>query len=106
MRHDLFSDRKSLHIKMDKSVHASFRAKLFKLNLSMQEVFEEFARLYNADDSRVEKIIDQLSERKLLDYMAGLTPRKKRNLEGTFTDLDHDTLYDLISRKTGDKNEE
>lgn len=103
MRHDLLTDKKSLHVKMDKSIHLAFRAKLFKVNLSMQEVIEEFTRLYIADDPRMDRIVQQLSERKLKEYIEGITPRKKRRQEVEFSELDHDTLYDLISRANDEK---
>lgn len=95
MRPDIFQDRKCIHVKLDKDVHAALRGKLFKHGLSMQEVFDEFAKLFVSDDARVNRIIDQLVMRKIKEAIEGTKESKLRRNHG-INDLDHDALYDLI----------
>jgi hypothetical protein len=92
MRPDILQDRKCIHVKLDKDVHAALRAKLFKHNLSMQEVLDEFSKLVASGDGRAEKIIEALVKRKVREALEGLPKRRERNVN----ELDHDTLYDLI----------
>jgi len=96
MRTDLFQDRKCVHVKLDKDVHASLRAKLFQHNLSMQEVFDEFAKLFVTEDSRANRIVEQLVMRKVKEAIEG----KPKKLDRSVNELDHDTLYDLIEEGT------
>ena len=94
MRADLFQDKKCIHVKLDKNVHAELRSRLFKHNLSMQEVFDEFAKLFVSDDNKATRIVENLVQRKLKEAIEGLS-RPKRS-ERSFNELDHDALYDLI----------
>ncbi len=97
MRPDLFQDRKCIHVKIDKHVHAELRSRLFKHNLSMQEVFDEFAKLFVSDDAKANRIVEQLVARKLKDAIAGLSEPKRHDRK--FDELDHDALYSLIDEK-------
>lgn len=93
MRTDLLQDRKCVHVKLDKEVHAALRAKLFQHNLSMQEVFDEFAKLFAGDDRRAESIVENLVKRKVKEAIEG---KPKRPRDRSVGELDHDALYDLI----------
>jgi hypothetical protein len=93
MRTDLLQDRKCVHVKLDKDVHAALRARLFQHNLSMQEVFDEFAKLIASDDSRAQRIVEQLVMRKVKEAIEG---KPKRQHTRSVNELDHDALYDLI----------
>jgi hypothetical protein len=95
MRTDLLQDRKCVHVKLEKDVHAAFRARLFKHGISMQEVFDEFAKLVCSDDSKATKIVEALIMRKIREVIDG-APKKKRRNERKINELDHDALYDLI----------
>lgn len=94
MRSDFFQDRKCVHVKIDKDVHAALRARLFQCNISMQEFFDEFAKVFVSDDVRATRVIDQLIERKLRAQLAGESkitfPKRRVN------ELDHDALYSMI----------
>lgn len=92
MRTDLFQDRKCIHVKLDKGVHAALRTRLFQHNLSMQEVFDEFAKLIATDDPKAIKIVEQLIMRKIRAEIEGKPKRHDRSV----SELDHDALYDLI----------
>lgn len=85
-----------MHVKLDKAVHAALRAKLFQHNLSMQEVFDEFAKLVAADDRAAERIVENLVMRKVREAIDGKPKRRDRSV----SELDHDTLYDLIEEGT------
>jgi hypothetical protein len=93
MRTDIFHDRKCIHVKLEKNVHAAFRSALFKHNLSMQEVLDEFARLVASDDGRARRIVEALVMRKVQEAIEG-KPKKERIR--SVNELDHDALYDLI----------
>lgn len=92
MRTDLLQDRKCVHVKLDKNVHAALRAKLFQHNLSMQEVFDEFAKLVVTDDSRAGRIVEHLIMRKVKEAINGKPKKRDRGIN----ELDNDTLYNLI----------
>lgn len=101
MRADIFQSKKCVHIKLDKNVHASLRAELFRRGLSMQEIFDDFATLVVKGDSRCARMLDQLSMRKLQNKLDGIPRRGVRPVG----DMDADTLYDLIeggSNQRGD----
>jgi len=94
MRTDLFSDRKCVHFKIDKEVHFALRAKLFKHNISMQELFDEFARLVASDTAKGQSIIESIVNRKVRQALAGQKPRKRKE---TIGELDSETLYNIIN---------
>ncbi len=94
IRSDLFVDRRCVHVKISKEVHAALRAKLFNHGLSMQELFEEFASLVANDVPKATSIVENLSRKKIKAQIEG-TWRKKK--DKTLGELDSDTLYSLIS---------
>jgi hypothetical protein len=87
MRTDILQDKKCVHVKLDKDVHAALRTKLFQHNLSMQEVFDEFAKLVASDDRSAERIVENLVMRKVREAIDG---KPKRRSEKTVNELDHD----------------
>lgn len=104
MRADLFQDRKCIHIKLDKSTHAAMRRELFQHNLSMQDVFDEFAKLLASGDRGAMGILNRLVIKKVNDKIAGLTPR--RQLDRSIDELDHELLYNMINNlQEVDKND-
>lgn len=99
MRADVLQDRKCIHIKLDKQVHAHLRAKMFQHGLSMQEVFEEFARQLVGDEFRAVRIVQNLISRKVQEQLEGVTPKRRRRRDQHVGELDQDTLYNLISEE-------
>lgn len=97
MRTDILHDRKCVHVKLDKDVHAALRGKLFKHNLSMQEVFDEFAKLVASEDKSACRIVENLVMRKVREAIEG-KPKKERTR--SVNELDHDALYDLIEERS------
>jgi len=94
VRADLFRDRKGVHVKLKKDVHASFRKKLFEHGISMQKVFNEFARLVATDDPKAMRILQEFVRRELKGELEGID---RRRLEAeTLNELDQEALYDLI----------
>ena len=59
-----FDLRKSVHIKLMKETHAEFRVLSFRRKLSMQEMFEEFAQRAISCDPSIEKMLDELIQKK------------------------------------------
>lgn len=60
-----FENRKSVHIAMTLGTHAEFRVKLLRKGLSMQEVLEECAVRIAQQDKYMDKLLDDLVERKI-----------------------------------------
>jgi 23S rRNA maturation-related 3'-5' exoribonuclease YhaM len=95
---------KDLHIKITKPAHVALRALMFKKELSMQELFEEFVQLIVSEDPRTARIIEQLVVKKA---QAKLDKVKK---QPSMSELDQDTLYNLLENQsplgTGEEEEE
>jgi hypothetical protein len=95
MRADLFADRKCVHFKISKEVHFALRAKLFKHNISMQELFDEFARSVASDTPKGQAFIDSIVNKKLKQAISGeISRRRKKEPMG---DFDTETLYNMIN---------
>jgi hypothetical protein len=98
MRTDLFSEKKCVHFKIDKDVHHALRAKLFKHNISMQELFDEFARLVATDTVKGQSVIDLIVNRKIKEAMLSTEGKvRKRKKKESFGNLDSETLYNMIN---------
>jgi hypothetical protein len=95
------SDTKNIHVEMNKELFLMLRAKLFMNELSVQKVFEEVARLIVAEDSRTEKIINELKVRLMHDKLQAELAKSSQTKPVThMSELDHDKLYSLINRHT------
>lgn len=95
MRTDLFADRKCVHFKISKEVHFALRAKLFKHNISMQELFDEFARLVASDAPKGQALIESIVNRKLKQALSGESIKKRK--KEPLGEFDTDTLYSMIN---------
>jgi hypothetical protein len=77
---------------------------MFKKELSMQELFEEFVQLIVSEDPRTARIIEQLVVKKA---QAKLDKVKK---QPSMSELDQDTLYNLLENQSplgkGEEEEE
>jgi hypothetical protein len=96
MRFDTFVDKKSIHFKLDKDVHLALRAKLFKYNISMQELFDEFANLVVTDVPKARSIVESILNKRMKSVLSGEKKRKKKKRE-VFNEVDTDTLYNMIN---------
>lgn len=96
-RHDIRSDRKGIHFQISKTTHAGLRAQLFKHNISMQEAFNEFARLVVAEDRTALRVVEGIAKRKLMGQLEEI---KRLHFERPPDDLDKESLYHLIDVET------
>jgi hypothetical protein len=104
VRDDLFRDRKGVHIKLKKEVHAGFRTKLFEHGISMQKVLNEFARLVACGDHRAMMIIKNLCKRELQAEIDKMDKVKRH--EEDMNELDQEALYDLIEGSDDDNHQD
>ncbi len=95
---DLFQSRKGVHIKLDKETHAELRTRLFRHGMTMQEFFDEFARAYVNNDPKAVKFVDSIIIRNVQFHIEGKKPEKREHVH---SELDSETLYDLISSTKG-----
>jgi hypothetical protein len=58
------SIRKSTHIALPAGTHKHFKALTASMNLSMQEVFEEFATRCVEEESNVTKLLEEMKQAK------------------------------------------
>jgi hypothetical protein len=96
MRFDTFVDKKSVHFKLDKDVHLALRAMLFKYNLSMQDLFDEFALLVVQDSPKARSIIELILNKKMKYSLRGEKAPKRKQKEN-FNEIDTETLYNMIN---------
>lgn len=94
MRTDLLVDKKCVHFKISKEVHRALRSKLFKHNLSMQELFEEFANSVANDTNKGLSYIDSVVNRKIKEALGTIKKKEKKGMG----ELDSDTLYSIINQ--------
>ena len=80
-----FQTRKSVHINLTRATHSEYRKTLLDYSLSMQEVFELFARLVAEGDKRASSILREAYD------------NKKNKTIATFNDVEKRNLYDAIS---------
>ena len=73
-----------MHFNISKDAHAAFRIACFQRQLSMQEVFEEFVQYILAEDPKIIRMLDQLSD------------DKKNKVEKKFSKQDVESIFDLI----------
>jgi len=104
IRTDILHDRKCIHIKLKKEVHLKLREKLFHHQLSMQSIFDEFARLIIHDDKKATKIIEELVIRRAKEQLEKPAKKQTSYSRGEINELDHNTLYNMISKDDSRKN--
>tara|TARA_Y100000310_G_scaffold336104_1_gene419792 strand:- start:320 stop:577 length:258 start_codon:yes stop_codon:yes gene_type:complete len=79
--------RKSIHINLTTQTHTAFKVVAAKNQLSMQELFEEFARQVIEGDSGMLKIVSDLKNRKTQKLGMKFAPTDK---EGIFDTIQHE----------------
>lgn len=99
MRSDILVDKKCVHIKLSKEVHFALRTKLFKHNISMQELFDEFARLVAEDAPKGQSIVDHIVNKKIKLTLStsSLSSKKSRRKKEQFKEFDSEALYNMIN---------
>lgn len=68
----------------------------------MQEIFDDYAKLIVADDFRAQRMLDNLVMRNVKRQLEGL-PRRQ---ETVMSELDAETLYNLIEDQDPNDEEE
>lgn len=92
MRYDLFKDKKSVHINLAKESHAALREKLFRHGLTMQDLFHGLTDFILSDSPKAERMLEGIVSKKLKSKMEP----KQRPGQRIISELDSDTLYNLI----------
>ena len=82
-----FQTRKSVHINLTRATHSEYRKTLFDYSLSMQEVFELFARLAAEGDKRAISILREAFENKRTRTVASFNDVEKRNLYDAISEV-------------------
>ena len=92
---------KGVHVKLEKETHASFKTKLIQHGVSMQQAFEEFARLVGAGNLSANRLLERMVRDRIKDELAsvGLKPTKRKRKPRYISELDDEKLYDLISEE-------
>lgn len=80
--------KKSVHINLDREIHAKFRTVLFDKGLSMQEVLNDFARHVAIGDPVLIRILDELVE------------RKRNKTKERLTETDAETLFNILEEES------
>tara|TARA_R110001592_G_scaffold361584_2_gene672610 strand:+ start:19842 stop:20126 length:285 start_codon:yes stop_codon:yes gene_type:complete len=85
-----FENKKSIHTTMSLGTHSEFRIKLLRKGLSMQEVLEECAIRIAGQDNYMDKMLNELVERKITG-------------ERKIAESDAQSLYRLIEAEDEDE---
>jgi len=97
IRTDILGDKKCVHVKVTRDTHLKLREKLFSYNLSIQSVFDEFARLIVEEDTKALKILEKLAVNKALASLEKPVKKHQYSRNSTVEELDHNTLYSMIT---------
>jgi len=97
IRTDILYDKKCIHVKLTKDTHLKLREKLFQYQLSMQSVFDEFARLVIEDDKAAIKVLEDLSLRRAKLQLEKPIKKTVSYNRDRINELDHNTLYNMIN---------
>lgn len=98
MRYDLFTGRKSIHIKLTKEIHAALKEKLFKYGITMQDLFHEAALQALSESDKADRLLEKVAKKKMREEIEKLKFKSDLN----FGEFDRETLYNLIE----DSNED
>lgn len=94
--------RKNIHVKLTRETHTAFKMRLLEHDVPMQRAFEAFAEAVADGWQPAINIVIREVRRKLKDELlsVGIKPidlKRKLKAPGPVSELDADTLYDLIS---------
>lgn len=86
----LLNFRKGIHVKLFESTLNDFRVELFKRGLSMQDAFEELARLISSQDSQMLQFLDRIALKK--------REKKINKVKADMTVSEKDQMLDIIGQ--------
>lgn len=92
-------NRKDVHATLETDVYKQFKVVLFSKDLTISEVFNEFASLLVNGDKRCIRIIDNLYMRKIKNKI------EKFEKQAQFSEQDQDTIYNLLSAQSKNVDE-
>jgi len=101
VRTDILHTHKCVHIKLLKDSHSALRALSFKYNVSMQEMFNEFALAIVREDKFAINLVEKIAMKKVNDTLQN--KKTKVHKAKNISELDHEALYNLI--ENSNKNE-
>lgn len=104
LRQDFFQDKKGIHVKIDREIHSALRAFSFQKGVSMQHLFEEFALQIVSGNKKAISIVDSMILRKLNLPKRRNKYKRKKTVE--LSDVDKQSLYDLIDGEFDDEFEQ
>ena len=99
MKTDIFFNKKSIHIKLGREVHALLREKLFKHGITMQDLFQEAAEMAVSEGTRSEKLLEKISKKKLLTSLE----KADRGQKASYGELNSKMLYNLLEEPDEDE---
>lgn len=107
---DMFVDKKSIHVKLKPDIHASLRGKLFHYNLTMQDIFDGFAKLVAKDDKKAIKILEYLAQDKIENTILRAENKEKIKKEEHrqyyLSELEEEAMYNLIKGTQEDDDDQ
>jgi hypothetical protein len=104
-----FQDKRSVHVKIENQDLHSLRTYLISKNLTMQDIFEEFAQLVVTKDRRALSILESLCRKKIENFMKldkeDKVERKDKK-KYYLSELETDALYNLINEDSNDESDD
>lgn len=94
---------RGVHIKLTAETHKYFRMRLLEQGVTMQDAFEEFARLVGGGNASMNWVIDRLVQQQLQKELNSMgldraVKKKRRGYQSTrLRELDDNVLYDMIN---------
>ena len=86
-----FETKKSVHINLTKSTHASLRVELIRRGLSMQETFDHLASLICENDP---SLLEKLDEIEVLKRNKQLNQVKKSDADSVYRMINQESSID------------
>lgn len=95
----IFESRRCVHIKIPREVHATIKEKITSYNVTMQDLFQEYAIEIAENHEKIEKAMQKISNRKMLNSLISESKAmrgKRRTRSLMLSDLDSNMLYSLL----------
>lgn len=99
MRTDIFFNKKSVHVKLERETHVLLREKLFRYGITMQDLFQEAAEMAVTEGTKSEKLLEKIAKKKLLASLE--KPNKEQ--KASYGELNSDMLYNLLEDSDDDE---
>lgn len=102
MKTDIFFNKKSVHVKLTREVHALLREKLFRHGITMQDLFQEAAEMAVNEGVRSEKLLEKIAKKKLLQTLE----KSSKDKINSSTVIDSEVMYNLLEDNDDEQSEE